>query len=95
MPVQLLRRLQCLTSSAQVFPSAKRDARDTTAGRQWYVHGTPPEPTPGPRAVSRQLSVIRGLDNHFDYLAGELFETDFRVCRACLIPCGVVKLLAK
>ena len=41
---------------------------------------------------SRQLSVIRGLDNHhFDYLAGILFAEDFALQRACLVPFEVVK----
>lgn len=36
---------------------------------------------------SRQLSAIRGLDkHHFDFLAGVLFNEDFTVARACLIP---------
>lgn len=36
---------------------------------------------------SRQLSVIRGLDEkHFHHLAGVLFNEDFSVRRACLVP---------
>ena len=36
---------------------------------------------------SRQLSAIRGIDKqHFDYLAGVLFNADFTVLMGCLIP---------
>lgn len=36
---------------------------------------------------SRQLSAIRDLDGgHFDFLAGVLFQPDYRVMRAALIP---------
>lgn len=36
---------------------------------------------------SRQLSAIRGLDQaHFAYLAGVLFQEDFAVWKACLVP---------
>ncbi len=45
-----------------------------------------------PYNKSRQLSAIRGLESqHFDYLAGVLFESDFSVMRAALIPFDVVK----
>lgn len=41
---------------------------------------------------SRQLSVIRGLrERHFAYLAGVLFDEDFSVLRACLLPIAVVE----
>lgn len=43
------------------------------------------------RGPSRQLSAIRGLGKqHFDYLAGVLFNEDFTVYRACLIPFEVI-----
>jgi hypothetical protein len=36
---------------------------------------------------STQLSAIRGLElRHFDYLVGVLFEPDFTVKRACMVP---------
>jgi hypothetical protein len=39
------------------------------------------------RNKSRQLSPIRALDKyHFDLLAGVLFNPDFSVFKACLIP---------
>jgi len=45
---------------------------------------------------SRQLSQIRDLQNdHFDYLVGVLFDEDFRLIRACVIPIATVRLLAK
>ena len=41
---------------------------------------------------SRQLSAIRNLESaHFDFLAGVLFNEDFSVMRAALIPFHVVK----
>jgi hypothetical protein len=41
---------------------------------------------------SRQLSAIRNLESaHFDFLAGVLFNEDFTIMRAALIPYGVVK----
>jgi hypothetical protein len=44
---------------------------------------------------STQLSVIRGLDLcHFDFLVGVLYDEDFLVSRACLIPHEVVKTTA-
>jgi hypothetical protein len=42
--------------------------------------------------ASRQLSAIRGIANqHFDYLAGVLFNADFSVMKGCLIPYAVVE----
>jgi hypothetical protein len=41
---------------------------------------------------SRQLSAIRGIDRqHFDYLAGVLFNADFSVMKGCLIPYALIK----
>ena len=41
---------------------------------------------------SRQLSAIRNLESaHFDFLAGVLFNEDFSVMKAALIPYQVVK----
>lgn len=41
---------------------------------------------------SRQLSAIRGIGSqHFDYLAGVLFNADFSVMKGCLIPYAVIK----
>ena len=41
---------------------------------------------------SRQMSAIRGIEhNHFDYLAGVLFNADFSVLKGCLIPYEVVR----
>jgi hypothetical protein len=45
---------------------------------------------------SRQLSSLRGLDQkHFTFLAGVLFNEDFSVLRACLIPHEQVLLVSK
>lgn len=45
---------------------------------------------------SRQLSFIRGLDlNHFGYLAAVLFNEDFSILRACVIPATSVEKIAK
>jgi hypothetical protein len=45
---------------------------------------------------SRQLSFIRGLDkDHFDFLVGVLFDQDFRILKACIIPKPTVQKLAK
>jgi hypothetical protein len=44
---------------------------------------------------SRQLSAIREFEDHcFDFLIGVLFNRDFSVSRACLVPYEVVKGLA-
>ncbi|XHC09066.1 hypothetical protein ABWH98_16115 [Labrenzia sp. ac12] len=44
------------------------------------------------RNPSRQLSAIRDLaGGHFDVLAGVIFDDDFRVVRAALLPRGVVE----
>lgn len=45
-----------------------------------------------PHNKSRQLSAIRGLEKkHFDFVAGILFNHDFTVLRAALIPYRIVK----
>ena len=43
-----------------------------------------------PRNKSRQLSAIRDRDG-FDTLAAVLFDNEYRVCRAALIPSKVVR----
>lgn len=44
---------------------------------------------------STQLSAIRSLDaQHFSHLAGVLFNEDFSVHRACVIPYDLVRQLA-
>ncbi len=47
-----------------------------------------------PRNQSRQLSAIRDLDG-FDTLAVVLLGSDYRVMRAALIPCAVVRQRCK
>jgi hypothetical protein len=45
---------------------------------------------------SRQLSAIRGIEKrHFDYLAGVLFNADFSVMKACLIPYVAIRQYGK
>ena len=45
---------------------------------------------------SRQLSFIRGLDeDHFDFLVGVLFDENFFIMKACIIPKSTVLKLAK
>lgn len=45
---------------------------------------------------SSQLSFIRNLDAcHFDYLVGVLFDEDFAVRRACVIPHSVSLAVAR
>ena len=49
-----------------------------------------------PENKSRQLSFIRGLDkDHFDFLVGVLFDEDFQILKACIIPRSTVQKLAK
>lgn len=44
-----------------------------------------------PHNVSRQLSALRGLnEGHFTYLAGILFNENFTVWKACLVPHATV-----
>ena len=70
--------------------TAGYDAIDTQGGR-FEIKGR--RRTPENR--STQLSAIRGLDkNHFDFLIGILFEDDFSVQRACLVPIHVVRLVS-
>lgn len=44
---------------------------------------------------STKVSFLRGLnEDHFDFLVGILFEEDFSVRRACLMPIRVVREVA-
>ncbi|MBL8763137.1 MAG: hypothetical protein JNM07_02575 [Phycisphaerae bacterium] len=67
--------------------SAGHDAVDA-AGNRYQVKG---------RRVtahnkSRQLSFIRGLESKpFDSLVGILFDADFRVTKACVVPIDTVR----
>ena len=77
----------------ELMPGSHRgcDAKDSS-GKRYEIKG---------RRVTRhntstQLGVVRGLDNcHFDYLAGVLFDEDFNVSKACLIPHSQVSELAR
>ena len=72
--------------------TAGHDAIDEATGFRYEIKG---------RRVtrenkSRQLSFIRGLDkNHFDFLVGVLFDENFHITKACLIPKSTVQKLAK
>lgn len=66
------------------------DALDTL-GRRYEIKGR----RPTRQNTSRQLSALRGLEaKHFSFLAGVLFDEDFTVRRACLIPYETVVQLA-
>ena len=44
---------------------------------------------------SRMLSAIRSLeDRHFDFLVGVLFDSEFRIMRAAMIPYDIIKSVA-
>lgn len=67
--------------------SAGCDATDS-AGNRYQIKSR--RITPDNR--STQLSAIRGLDSKpFEYLAGVLFDAEYRLVRACLIPHAVVR----
>lgn len=76
-----------------LMPGSHRgcDATDST-GKRYEIKG---------RRITRhntstQMGVVRGLENsHFDYLAGVLFDEDFNVSKACLIPHSQVSKLAR
>jgi hypothetical protein len=66
--------------------SAGHDAVDSSGaryqvkGRRLTAHNT-----------SRQLSFIRNLDGKpFDYLVGVLYDADFSIKRACVVPFDIV-----
>jgi hypothetical protein len=78
--------------SLRLLPGSTRgcDAQDQS-GKRYEIKG---------RRITRhntstQLSVLRGLDKcHFDFLAGVLFNEDFSILRACLVPHDVVARMA-
>lgn len=48
-----------------------------------------------PHNSSRQLSFMRNLDTRpFDYLVGIIFDAEFRIYRACVVPFDVVQKLS-
>lgn len=71
-------------NSEQGFSARGRD------GKRYQIKGRRLHP----RNQSRQLSAIRDLDG-FDTLAAVLLDTDYRVMRAALIPCAVVRQRCK
>lgn len=49
-----------------------------------------------PHNASRQLSFMRNLESKpFDFLVGIIFDSEFRVHRACIVPFEVVQTLAR
>jgi hypothetical protein len=85
--------LACKTLGLTQMPESTKgyDALDTN-GRRYEVKGR----RPTAKNKSRQLSFIRELDKqHFEYLVGVLYNEDFTVKKACIIPYAVVKQLAK
>jgi hypothetical protein len=70
---------------------AHYDAKGKTDGLLYQING---------RRIthnrSRQLSAIRGLEGaHFDFLAGVLFNEDYSIFKAALIPHAVLLSLVK
>ena len=64
-------------------------------GTRYLIKARRITPT-GPSGQSRQLTAIRNLDNlPFDFLAGLLFDENFQVIRAVLVPVAVVWQLAR
>lgn len=78
--------LFCRAFSWQQEPNSTRgfDAKDSS-GTRYQIKGRRPHRRNG----SRQLSAIRELDE-FDTLAAVLFDDEYRVSRAALIPNAVV-----
>lgn len=67
------------------------DAQDGQ-GRRYEIKG---RRRPSLKRSARRLSAIRDLPSrHFDFLVGVLYEPDYEVRRACLIPFDVVKEIA-
>ena len=88
----LAEHLCCQAFGWKLTPNSMRDADATDAkGIRYQIKArrlTPHNP-------SRQLSAIRDLGGKgFDFLAGILFDSDYRVRRAALIPHATVSTLA-
>ena len=48
-----------------------------------------------PQSKSRELSALRRLDERpFDFLVGIIFDAEFRIHRACVVPVAVVQARA-
>ena len=79
--------LFCRAFDWQRAPNSEKgfSARDS-GGMRYQIKGRRLHPS----NKSRQLSAIRDLDG-FDTLAGVLLDKDYRVVRAALIPCAVVR----
>lgn len=77
--------LTLVTGSTTGYDAEDKEGnRYEIKGRRWTRHNR-----------STQLSVVRGLElKHFNFLAGVLYNEDFSVERACLIPHTVVSAVA-
>lgn len=85
----LAERLFCVAFGWRQAPNSERgyDAMDSD-GTRYQIKGRRVHR----RNKSRQLSAIRDLaGGHFDVLAGVLFDDDYNVTRAALIPRAVVE----
>ncbi len=81
--------LVCQALKLELAPRSTKgyDAIDQE-GRKYEIKGR----RPTRHQNSRQLSVIRGLDEkHFDYLAAVLFKEDFSIDKGCLVPHDAVR----
>lgn len=68
--------------------AAGYDARDATTSERYQIKARRLRALTG----SRQLSALRNLSSDpFDVLAGVLFNSDFTILRAALIPIALVK----
>lgn len=75
-------RLQLIGKSG-----AGHDGEDASGGR-YQIKGR----RVTPHNDSRQLSFMRNLDARpFDYLVGIIFDAEFRIHRACVVPFDVVQ----
>lgn len=70
---------------------AGHDGEDD-AGNRYQIKGR----RVTPHSTSRQLSCMRNLDaKPFDHLVGIVFDAEFRIFRACVIPFDVVQARAR
>lgn len=75
-------------SPKRSFVAAARPFKDGPDGTRYQIKGRRVHR----RNPSRQLSAIRDLAGmHFDILAGVIFDDDFRVIRATLIPRDIIE----
>ncbi|HET7085937.1 MAG TPA: hypothetical protein VFI23_14265 [Rhizomicrobium sp.] len=89
----LAEHLCCRAFDWTLAPNSMRDADATDASKTRYQIKSRRLTT---HNASRQLGAIRDLQaKGFDFLAGVLFDNDFRIQRGALIPHSVVAELAR